>query len=155
MKFNHTSKALAKIHFNKTFINEACGWVLLIFLFTIISCNQKKSSYKVFEGKHFDIIESRVYKKSEPLNGYYFDKKNKLKYFYYKKSKDGSKEKLYIDIFSGEVIYPDSWELKNDSLISIMGFDYYFESKDSFRTIYLFNSRAPEDHKILRLSEEQ
>lgn len=132
------------------------NWSLICFflsLLTIVSCEQNNSNF--FEGKHYDIIESRVYKKNKPLNGYYFGKDGKLQYFYYKKIKNGLEAKEYIDIFSGEVIYRPVWSIKNDSVFNIMDFDYKFSTKDTFKTVFLQNLYEKDDYEIIRLSKVQ
>ena len=122
----------------------------LFFSFLII-CSFKRFDEGNFESNYWNVIETRTFKKASPINCYFFDKDNELKYFYYKKDDKGHNiERINVDIFTkGEVRYPNTWRLLSDSIIEIMGFKYtyHFISRNK---VLLRNINDKSDYEILQ-----
>jgi hypothetical protein len=95
------------------------------FLFASSCLNEsKKRIIAGSSGRHWDIsrMEKKTYK--YPQYGYYFQINGKcIYYFNHYRSKTLTEfDRAKFDF--GDEVIPETWSLKNDSIINIMGFDY-------------------------------
>ena len=93
-----------------------------LILFFFISCNMAKYKNIIApnSGKNWDVIKDgkRVYNK--PAYCYYFGSDGSCFYYNYRIENGKLKKKLFD---YGDVVYPNNWELKSDTLV-IQGFNY-------------------------------
>ena len=117
----------------------------------ITSCNNEgeKLTISGFSGRYWDVY--KIYKKEYKMTdyGYFFKSNGKCIYYFYTKSITKNLERNKFDF--GDVIYPESWSIKNDSTINVMGIDYKILQL-SVKEIIMINALNKQDTMHLRLS---
>lgn len=100
--------------------------ILLFLLLFSIGCNQPKNKSIIApnKGKYWDVAKHRDRTYNKPSYCYYFDSKGDCFYYNYRIENGKIKRKLFD---YGDVIYPNTWQLKSDTL-EIQGFDYLIET---------------------------
>lgn len=96
--------------------------IMLFFLLFWIGCNQSNNMSIIVsnKAKYWDVLKygDRVYNK--PSYCYYFASNGDCIYYSYR-NENGKVKRILFDY--GDVIYPNTWQLKKDTL-QIQGFDY-------------------------------
>ena len=93
----------------------------MFFLLSFSSCSHNKNKeFLVGEnGFYWDIVQDGDRKFSTPKYSYFFKSNGGCVYYAYMKYSDESAKRVKFDY--GDVVYPDTWQLKSDTL-EIQGF---------------------------------
>ncbi len=106
-----------------------------------------------YSDKYWDVyrMHNRFYVKAR--YGYHF--KNDGTCIYYSYSKNEIKGNFKRDKFDfGDVIYPETWSIKNGSVINILGLDYRLLHLSEHKMIVV-NAVNKQDTMYLKLSDRQ
>lgn len=98
--------------------------IMLLLLLSIGACQESKQKWMIsnFSDKHWDIYRMGGKNYKRPLYGYKFERTGKCIYYFYIKNKAGKTERQKFDF--GDVYYPETWSLKNDSILTVLGIPY-------------------------------
>ncbi len=123
--------------------------IILILLTFSIGCNQQrnKSIIASNKGKYWDVVKNRNRTFDKPSYCYYFGSSGDCFYYNYRIEYGKIKRELFK---YGDVIYPNTWELKSDTL-QIQGFDYLIKNINE-KNITLQLAGDSSDTLILNIS---
>lgn len=86
----------------------------------ILSCNTYDPTPILTGGSH-----KFWYKMSSPNFSYKFDKDGSCYYYISQETNDGKIERKQYGF--GDLVYPNTWRIVNETTIEIQGFSYYYE----------------------------
>jgi len=140
-----------------TRINCVQKSIFVCLLFFSLSCINEKKKWIISEdtGGYWDIyrMEKKTYK--YPEYGYHFQANGKcIYYFYHYKSKAFNLGLKRYKFDFGDEIIPETWSMKNDSIINVMGFHYkiIYLTKNEMTIVNLLNNQ---DTIYLKLSAKK
>ena len=97
--------------------------ILIALFFTVLFCTCSYNKYKELlvggNGFYWDVVQDGNRKFSIPRYSYFFGKSGGCVYYAYMKYPDKPIKRVKFDY--GDVVYPNTWELKSDTL-KIQGF---------------------------------
>lgn len=126
-------------------------FLIIVFSILILGCRQKNEDLIASSnGRYWDVVKDGERFFNKPSYCYRFRSNGDCAYFYYRKNNDEAVRKLFE---YGDVVYPDTWELRFDTL-TIKGFNYRI-IKISKDTLIMLSATVPGDTMILSISQYQ
>lgn len=116
--------------------------IMLFLLLFSIGCNQPRNKDIIApnKGKYWDILKHRDRTYNKPSYCYYFGSDGDCLYYNYRIENGKVKRNLFE---YGDVIYPNTWQLKSDTL-EIQGFDYLIKAINGERITLVLAGQSPD-----------